>query len=191
MVVGVDEAGRGCLAGPLVAAAVALDYSRPLGRELAGLTDSKVLRPGVREELYARVLRVASAVSIVSISPGSVDRIGLHRSNLAALAEALRRIGIPYSLAFVDGFSLGDESPRAVRLIHGDARSAGVAAASVVAKVTRDRLMERLDVTYPDYGFARHKGYATAAHRAALRELGPCDLHRRCFAGVDPEAPDA
>jgi ribonuclease HII len=184
LVAGADEAGRGCLAGPLVAAAVTLDYSRPLGRVLSGLTDSKVLRAEVRETLYSRVLLVATAVSIVSVSPQTIDRVGLHRCNLEALTEAARRLGGRYDLLFVDGFELTDDSLYASRLIRGDGRSAAVAAASVVAKVTRDRLMTCLDADHPGYGFVDHVGYATVAHRTALRDLGPCTIHRRSFAGV-------
>jgi ribonuclease HII len=183
-VAGADEAGRGCLAGPLVAAAVTLDYGRPLGRELSGLTDSKALSPEVREELYSRVLAVATAVSIIAVSPQTIDRVGLHRCNLDALTEAIRRLSGRYDLVFVDGFELTDVCLPAERLIGGDGRSAAVAAASVVAKVTRDRLMMRLDAEHPGYRFCDHVGYATVAHRAALRELGPCAIHRRSFAGV-------
>jgi ribonuclease HII len=183
-VAGADEAGRGCLAGPLVAAAVTLDYGRPLRRELPGLTDSKALRAELREALYPRILAVASAVTIVSVSPDTIDRVGLHRCNLSALTEAVRRLGGSYDIAFVDGFALADASLEAAPLIRGDGRSAAIAAASIVAKVTRDRLMAQLDPRHPGYGFADHVGYATAEHRAALRALGPCALHRLSFNGV-------
>lgn len=184
LVAGADEAGRGCLAGPLVAAAVALDYRRPLGKELAGLTDSKVLRPAVREALCSKVFSTAAAISIVTVSPATIDRAGLHRSNLAALTEALRRLGGGYDLAFVDGFDVDDDGLGACRLVRGDGKSAAVAAASVVAKVTRDRLMVQMSERFPGYGFVEHVGYATAEHRAALQRLGPCELHRRSFTGV-------
>jgi ribonuclease HII len=185
IVAGADEAGRGCLAGPLVAAAVTLDYGRPLRRALTGLTDSKVLSREARESLYPRILLAAASLSIVAVSPGTIDRVGLHRCNLEALTEALRRLNGRYDLAFVDGFALPEERLGALQLIRGDGRSAAVAAASVIAKVTRDRLMIRLSERYPGYGFFEHVGYGTKVHRAALRELGPCEIHRRSFAGVE------
>lgn len=185
VVAGADEAGRGCLAGPLVVAAVTLDYSRPLGRVLTGLTDSKALTRPAREHLYPRILRMAPSVSIVAVSPETIDRVGLHRCNLYALAEAVRRLGGRYDLAFVDGFALPEERLRTLQLIGGDGKSAAVAAASVIAKVTRDRLMCSLSERYPGYGFFEHVGYATRAHRAALLALGPCEIHRRSFVGVD------
>lgn len=181
---GADEAGRGCLAGPLVAAAVSLDYARPLGRELRGLTDSKMLSRSVREALYLRLLTCAAAISVVAVSAHTIDRIGLHTANLWALETALRRLGGSYDLAFVDGFRVHDDALGATQLVRGDSKSACVAAASVVAKVTRDRLMVSLDDRYPEYGFAAHVGYGTVVHRAALQKWGPCALHRRCFAGV-------
>ncbi|MHB9148680.1 MAG: ribonuclease HII [Thermoleophilia bacterium] len=185
VVAGADEAGRGCLAGPLVAAAVSLDYSRPLGRVLAGLTDSKVLSRSARESLYPRILHAASSLSIVAVTPETIDRVGLHRCNLEALTEALRRLNGRYDLAFVDGFALSEEPLGVLQLIRGDGKSAAVAAASVIAKVTRDRLMYSLSERYPGYGFLEHVGYATKTHRAALRDLGPCEIHRRSFVGVD------
>ncbi|MHB8870455.1 MAG: ribonuclease HII [Thermoleophilia bacterium] len=186
IVAGVDEAGRGCLAGPLVTAAVALDYSRPVRRRLLGVTDSKVLSPRVREVLYGRILATAHSVAIVAVSSETIDLRGLHRSNIAALAEALRRLGGRYDLALVDGFDLPDDDLVCVGLVGGDGRSAAVAAASIVAKVTRDRLMRALALRYPGYGFEEHVGYGTTLHRAALNGLGPCPIHRRSFAGVDP-----
>lgn len=187
IVAGADEAGRGCLAGPLVVAAVSLDYSRPVAGRLKGVTDSKALSPATRESLYDRILAHALAVAIVAVSSETIDRRGLHRSNLAALGEALRRLRGQYDLAFVDGFDLPDDDLVCSGLVGGDGRSAAVAAASIVAKVTRDRLMRTLDTRYPGYGFAVHVGYATRAHRAALDRLGPCSIHRRSFAGVAPE----
>ncbi|HZK49794.1 MAG TPA: ribonuclease HII [Thermoleophilia bacterium] len=165
-------------------AAVSLDYRRPLAGVLRGLTDSKVLSREARESLYPRILVAASEVVIVAVSPVTIDRVGLHRCNLEALKTALYRLDNHYDIAFVDGFALDDERLRATQLIRGDAKSASVAAASVIAKVTRDRLMARLNETYPGYGFLQHVGYGTQAHRAALRELGPCEIHRHSFAGV-------
>ncbi|MHB0978640.1 MAG: ribonuclease HII [Thermoleophilia bacterium] len=187
IVAGADEAGRGCLAGPLVAAAVSLDYSRPLRGILRGVTDSKVLSPGIRESLYELILSAATSVAIVAVSSETIDLRGLHRSNITALGESLRRLGGRYDLALIDGFDLPDDDLACAGLVGGDGRSAAIAAASIVAKVTRDRLMRTLDRRYPGYGFAEHVGYATRAHREALRRLGPCPLHRRSFAGVGTE----
>lgn len=184
IVAGADEAGRGSLAGPLVVAAVSLDYSRPLRRQLNGVTDSKALSPSARETLYQRILSAAESVAIVAVSSETIDRRGLHRSNIAALGEALRRLGGRYHLAMVDGFELPDEDLVCTGVVGGDGKSAAVAAASIVAKVTRDRLMRTLDGRYPGYGFADHVGYATRAHREALLRLGPCPIHRRSFYSV-------
>jgi ribonuclease HII len=184
---GADEAGRGCLAGPLVAAAVALEQSRVPKHSLDGLTDSKLLTPLVREELYARLLLVATRVAIVVVSNDSIDRLGLHVCNLAALASALEGLGSCYDLALVDGFDIHRSDLKAQALVRGDRRSAAIAAASIVAKVTRDRLMHTVHAWHPGYGFDRHVGYATADHREALHRLGLCPLHRRSFAGVDNE----
>ena len=181
---GADEAGRGCLAGPLVAAAVVLDYSAAPFRALGGLTDSKVLTPEARETLYAGVLGSAARVSCVVYSAATIDRMGLHRCNLQALARALDGLGGAYVLAIVDGFDLQRPDLRAGRLVGGDYKSAAVAAASVVAKVVRDRLMRAIAPSYPEYGFDEHVGYGTDRHRAALRRHGPCVHHRLSFQGV-------
>lgn len=181
---GADEAGRGSLAGPLVAAAVVLDYSRMPGRRLAGLSDSKELTLAARESMYGRILLVARRVSWVAVSPLTIDREGLHKSNLAALARALECLDGQYGHALVDGFDLGRSDLRAESMVDADYRSASVAAASVVAKVARDRLMRSLAPSHPEYGFEVHVGYATDTHRQALREFGPCCLHRLSFQGV-------
>jgi ribonuclease HII len=184
---GADEAGRGCLAGPLVAAAVALDYGRLPKHSLDGLTDSKLLRPAVREELYAGLLVVAVRVAVIAVSNETIDRLGLHFCNLAALVAALLKLDACYDLALVDGFDVRRPDLNAHALVRGDRRSAAVAAASVVAKVTRDRLMHRVHDWHPEYGFDRHVGYGTAQHRDALHRLGVTSLHRRSFAGVGAE----
>jgi ribonuclease HII len=181
---GADEAGRGCLAGPLVAAAVVLDYARAPFARLDGLTDSKLMTREAREAMYHNVLASVVRVSWIACSPASIDENGLHRSNLAALARALESLGGEYRLAIVDGFDLKRPELRASGLVDGDYKSAAVAAASVVAKVVRDRLMRALAPDYPDYGFDVHVGYATEIHRDALRRLGPCPLHRLSFQGV-------
>ena len=182
---GADEAGRGCLAGPLVAAAVVFDYSRVPARALAGIDDSKALTRARREELYGRILTAADRVSVVSVSAGTIDARGLHRCNLAALAQALAGLAGAYDLALIDGFDVCRPELRAQAVVGGDGKSAAVGAASIVAKVVRDRLMRGLDARHPDYGFAQHVGYGTRQHREALRLHGPSVLHRRSFAGVD------
>lgn len=181
---GADEAGRGCLAGPLVAAAVVLDYSSAPFRALEGLSDSKLLTADARESLYAGILKSVSRVSWVACSPSTIDRAGLHRCNLEALGRALESLRGQYALAVVDGFDLHRPELRVSQVIGGDYKSAAVAAASVVAKVVRDRLMRAIAPLYPEYGFCEHVGYGTDRHREALRRHGPCVLHRLSFQGV-------
>jgi ribonuclease HII len=181
---GADEAGRGSLAGPLVAAAVVLDYSTESVGSLVGLTDSKLLSPAARERIYREVLCSARRVSWIAVSAGTVDRVGLHRSNLSALASVLESCSGDYSCALVDGFDLKRPDLHASALVRGDYKSAAVAAASVVAKVVRDRLMRAIACLYPEYGFEVHVGYGTDVHREALRLHGPCELHRLSFQGV-------
>jgi ribonuclease HII len=186
-VAGTDEAGRGALAGPLVAAAVLFDYRRLQGRvcaPLAQLDDSKTRTLAQREELYDAVLACATRVSVIVAPACEVDRRGVHRANLAALARALSGLDAPLdALLLSDGFRVPlDREHRA--LIGGDGTSAAIAAASIIAKVTRDRLMRRLHASYPSYGFDGHVGYSTPAHRQALESHGPCPLHRRSFPSV-------
>jgi ribonuclease HII len=186
-VAGADEAGRGCLAGPLAAAAVCLDYAvlDAAGREsLSGLDDSKRLTSVRREELYHEVVRLARQVVVVLVSPAAIDRDGLHRCNLRALARCVERIDPAPDVTLVDGFPLPECTREHSAVVGGDRRSAAVAAASIVAKVTRDRVMRGLHESYPDYGFDSHVGYATAAHQAAICEHGVCELHRLSFASV-------
>ncbi len=181
---GVDEAGRGCLAGPLVAAAVVLDYSRAPFRGLERLTDSKLMTPEAREAAYSLILSRAARVSCVAFSPASIDLMGLHRCNVAALGAALDGLAGEYSLAVVDAFDLKRPELNARAIVGADFKSAAVAASSVVAKVVRDRLMRALAADYPDYGFDEHVGYATRRHREALRTHGPSAIHRLSFQGV-------
>jgi ribonuclease HII len=183
-VAGADEAGRGCLAGPLVAAAVVFDYSSAPFRGLERLTDSKLMTRDGREEAYPLVLARAARVSCIAVSPATIDRVGLHRCNLAALATALASLDGEYALAVVDGFDLKRPDLRAKAVVGGDFKSAAVAAASVVAKVVRDRLMRSLAADYPEYGFDEHVGYGTGRHREALRTHGPSAIHRLSFQGV-------
>ncbi len=182
-VAGADEAGRGSLAGPLVAAAVLFDTASLTGRRaaaLARLNDSKQLDPGERERLYGIVLASARRVAVCVVPSGEIDRAGLHRSNLDALADVLAAVP-GADVRLVDGFRLGPSAPPHRAVVDGDERSAAIAAASIVAKVTRDRVMRRLDAVYPAFGFVSHVGYITPRHAAAVRERGPCAVHRRSF----------
>ncbi len=181
---GVDEAGRGCLAGPLVAAVVVFDYSDGAPQGLVGLTDSKLMTTASRERIYGQILCSARRVSWISLAPCTVDRVGLHRCNLMALCRVLEACHGEYGYALVDGFDLKRPDLRADGLVRGDYKSASVAAASVVAKVVRDRLMRHVAPLYPEYGFEAHVGYGTEGHREAIRVHGPCGLHRLSFQGV-------
>ena len=198
-VAGADEAGRGSLAGPLVAAGVLLDYERvrgPVAARLSLLNDSKQLSEPEREHLFGVVLRCATRVVVQSVPPSEIDRVGLHRSNLRALARSLAALAPPAEACLVDGFRLGPSAPPHRHVVDGDERSAAIAAASIVAKVVRDHAMRRFDALYPRFGFASHVGYLTPAHSEAVRRLGPSDIHRlsfraRCYAGSAEDASDA
>jgi ribonuclease HII len=183
-VAGADEAGRGCLAGPLVAAAVLFDYERVGLREvraLSALNDSKQQTPAGREALYPLVLRCAAKVAVVSRCVRGIDARGLHNTNLAALSDALARVAVPGALCLSDGFPVPATGHQQRAVVSGDARSAAIAAASIVAKVTRDRYMRRADALHPGWEFATHVGYATPEHRAAILSQGVSPLHRLSF----------
>ena len=195
-VAGADEAGRGSLAGPLVVAGVLLDYEVLQGhrvRPLALLNDSKQVEPELREVLLRAVLAAATQVSVRVIPACDIDRNGLHRSNLAGLRDVLTDLAPRAERCLVDGFRLGPLAPAHSAVVDGDTKSAAIAAASIVAKVTRDRIMRRLDALYPRYGFSRHVGYITPGHSAAVRAHGPCEQHRlsyaaKCYApSAEPE----
>ncbi|MCC5575009.1 MULTISPECIES: ribonuclease HII [Microtetraspora] len=177
-VAGVDEAGRGACAGPLVVAAVIL------GREIEGLGDSKLLSPARRERLYDLITAKARAVSVVVIPPEEIDGRGLHRCNIAGMRRAVAGLGIDVGYVLIDGFPVPGLPAPSLAIWKGDQVAACVAAASIVAKVTRDRLMRSLDDVHPEYGFAVHKGYVTAAHRRALADHGPTPHHRFSFVTV-------
>ena len=179
-VAGVDEAGRGPLAGPVVAAAVILHPERPI----KGLQDSKLLTPARRSELFTRILDEAVAVGVGSVDAETIDRINILEATRQAMLEAIHALAVPPELVLIDALRLAALLSPQKSLIQGDRRSASIAAASIVAKVTRDRLMTEYDRQFPEYGFARHKGYCTPAHLAALAKHGPCLLHRRTFHGV-------
>ena len=183
-VAGADEAGRGSLAGPLVVAGVLLDYGclkEHKVRPLAFLNDSKQCTGVQREELFRAVLACAEKVVVRAIPAGEIDRNGLHRSNLEGLRAMLRELSPPAEACLVDGFRLGKAAPEHTAVVDGDEKSAAIAAASIIAKVTRDRLMRRLDSVYPHYGFASHVGYITPEHSAIVRRRGPSAIHRRSF----------
>lgn len=188
-VAGVDEAGRGACAGPLVVAAVVLPLAR--GRRVAELTDSKLLTPAARERVYERVLARATAVGVVVVSSAEVDRTGVHRANLEAMRRAVARLELRPGYVLTDGFPVAGIGSPGLGVWKGDRVSACVAAASVVAKVTRDRIMVELDDDWPEYGFAAHKGYSTHEHMQALERLGPCPQHRRSYANVARVEADA
>ncbi len=179
-VAGLDEAGRGPLAGPVVAAAVIIAPERRIKR----LADSKVLTPERREELYGLIHARAVGVGVGIVDHLTIDRINILEATRLAMRLALDNLGIVPELVITDFVALRDLPCPQKNLVDGDARCASVAAASIVAKVTRDRIMLDADKQFPEYGFARHKGYGTADHLAALDRHGPCALHRRTFAGV-------
>jgi ribonuclease HII len=180
-IAGVDEAGRGPLAGPLLVAAVVL---RPRQR-IDGLDDSKKLTAARRETLYAQIVERALDFSIVEIAVDEIDRINIYQATMAGMRRALLGLSVRPDHALIDGNRLPTELPCSARaIVGGDALEPAISAASILAKVSRDRLLERLDRDHPGYGFARHKGYSTPEHLAALRRLGPCPIHRRSFAPV-------
>jgi ribonuclease HII len=187
LVAGADEAGRGCLAGPLLAACVLFDYEALTTRELrslSALNDSKQHTTGAREELYPLVLRSAVRVVVVSRCVRGIDARGLHKTNLAALRDAMRAVtrGVAGQvLCLVDGFSVPEFERPQRAIVNGDATSAAIAAASIVAKVTRDRYMHHADAEHPGWSFAEHVGYSTPVHRDAILRQGVSPLHRMSF----------
>lgn len=181
-VVGIDEAGRGACAGPLVVAAVSLD--RWGGDRRIELADSKALTARAREAAYRQITKSALAWSVVVIEPGEIDRLGLHVCNVAGMRRALAGLSIRPGYVLTDGFEVPGLAVPALAMWKGDQVAACVAAASIVAKVTRDKIMRTLHTAYPDYGLASHKGYSTPSHMAALDSFGPCPAHRRSFVNV-------
>lgn len=181
-VAGVDEAGRGACAGPLVVASVVL----PAGRrgEVPGLADSKVLSEAARERAYDEIVRRALAWQVVVVPPQEVDRHGLHVMNVRAMRQAVLRLPVVPSYVLTDGFPISGLPSPGLAVWKGDRVAACVAAASVIAKVTRDRLMTELHDSYPHYDFAQHKGYVTPEHKAALSTHGPCPEHRFSYVNV-------
>jgi ribonuclease HII len=176
-VAGVDEVGRGCLAGPVVAAAVVLDPSH----HIAGLRDSKLVPAAAREVLYDRITRYAFAWAVASIEPAEIDRLNIHRASLTAMRDAVLGLAPLPEAVLVDAFRIPDLPLPQRGIVKGDRRSSAIAAASIVAKVTRDRQMDRLHEADPRFGFKHHKGYATSEHLAAVARYGYSAVHRRTF----------
>ncbi len=187
LIAGADEAGRGCLAGPLVAAGVLFDYDALTTRELrslSALNDSKQHTGNAREELFPLVLRTATRVAVVSRCVRGIDARGLHKTNLAALRDAMTSVTSGISgevLCLLDGFPVPEFERPQRAIVDGDATSAAIAAASIVAKVTRDRFMRRADSEHPGWSFAEHVGYSTPEHREAILRNGVSPLHRMSF----------
>jgi len=185
-VAGIDEAGRGPLAGPVVAAAVVIAHER----RIKGLADSKLLAPAEREALFHVIQERALAVGVGVVDHATIDRINILRATRQAMAEALARLPVIPELIITDFVALPALPCPQKNLVAGDRRCASVAAASIVAKVTRDRIMRGMHRRFPEFDFAHNKGYGTPVHRAALRRLGPTSIHRLSFAGVgQPELP--
>jgi ribonuclease HII len=178
VVAGVDEVGMGPLAGPVVGGAVVL----PIGVRIPGLDDSKLLTADQRERLDKSIRRRAIAVSVCAVDHAQVDRLGLLRARHLATAGAVAGLGIPAEYLLVDAWDVPDAQMAQMAVVKGDRICASIMAASIVAKVARDRAMIEYDKLYPGYGFAGHKGYATPAHRAAIRRLGPSPIHRTSWA---------
>ena len=185
-VAGADEAGRGACAGPLVAAATILSDAK--SRQIAGLRDSKLLTALQRERLYGAITEKAIAWSVVCIEPGECDRLGMHVANVMALRMALCRLEVPPTYVLTDGFSVDGLGTPGLAVWKGDQVVACVAAASIIAKVTRDRIMCELDKQYPEYEFAEHKGYCTPLHQEKLDAYGPSATHRMRFINVSRTA---
>jgi ribonuclease HII len=176
-IAGVDEAGRGPLAGPVVAAAVMF----PQGLSIEGVDDSKKLPGKKREELLAVIERNAVSIGVGVVDHETIDRVNILQASILAMRIAVEKLAPAPEIVLADGNSFSHDTLKFENLIDGDARCFSIAAASIVAKVTRDRLMEEFDRLYPQYGFARHKGYCTREHIDAIKQLGFCDIHRRSF----------
>lgn len=178
-VAGIDEAGRGPLAGPVVAAAVVLPE-----RSIGGVQDSKRLTPEQREDLFKKIVLYAKAVGVGISCEGEIDETNILKATKKAMMHAVMSLGISPDLLLIDAVSLDEAAIPQMAIVKGDATSACIAAASIIAKVTRDRIMSHYHVLYPAYGFDRHKGYATRDHLMKIESLGPCPIHRRTFRGI-------
>ena len=176
---GIDEAGRGPLAGPVAAGAVIL----PKDCQILYLNDSKKLSEKRREELFSEIREKAVAFGVGIVSPERIDEINILQATYEAMRQAIGQLSVTPQILLNDAVTIPQVTIRQVPIIKGDAKSVSIAAASILAKVTRDHMMAEYDRLYPEYGFAKHKGYGTAAHIAAIREYGPCPIHRRTFIG--------
>jgi ribonuclease HII len=181
-IAGVDEAGRGPCAGPLVVAAVIL--KDPFAPELSKVRDSKELSEKVREELFDVVIQQALSYSIIDISVAEIDEFGLHKSNLEGMRRAINSLDVVPDYVLTDGYPIAGLAIPNLAVWKGDQVAISISAASILAKVYRDRELIKLDAKYPGYGLAKHKGYITAAHTKALNELGVTDIHRKSFANI-------
>ena len=181
-IAGVDEAGRGPCAGPLVIAAVIL--KDPFAPELAAVRDSKEVPESKREALFDVIMALAESVSVITVSAAEVDERGVHVANLDGMRRAVKGLHIEPAYVLTDGYAIEGLAIPNVAVWKGDQVVTAISAASIIAKVTRDRLMVELDAIYPQYGFAQHKGYITAAHTAALQKHGPCAEHRKSFSNI-------
>jgi len=181
-IAGVDEAGRGPCAGPLVVAAVILkDPSAP---ELAEVRDSKEVSEAKREILFDVIMNIAESVSVIIVPPSEIDERGVHAANLDGMRRAVKGLSFEPAYVLTDGYAIEGLAVPNVAVWKGDQVVTAISAASIIAKVTRDRMMVELDSKYPQYGFAKHKGYITAVHTAALKEHGPCIEHRKSFSNI-------
>jgi len=181
-IAGVDEAGRGACAGPLVIASVVLND--PFAPELAVVRDSKEIAEAKRDAVFDLIHQVAASVSVVIVPASEVDSRGVHAANLDGMRRAVQGLSVEPAYVLTDGYEIEGLGVPNLAVWKGDQVVVSISAASVIAKVTRDRIMREMDLEFPQYGFAGHKGYITAAHTKALNEHGPCEQHRRSFANV-------
>jgi len=181
-IAGVDEAGRGPCAGPLIVAAVIL--KDPNAPELAEVRDSKEVSESKREVLFDVIMNIAESVSVIIVPPSEIDERGVHAANLDGMRRAVKGLALEPAYVLTDGYAIEGLAIPNVAVWKGDQVVTAISAASIIAKVTRDRMMIELDKTYPQYGFAKHKGYITAVHTAALKEHGPCIEHRKSFSNI-------
>ena len=179
---GVDEAGRGACAGPLVIASVILHD--PFAEDLAAVRDSKDVSEKEREDLYELLIQRAAAISTIIVPAAEVDSRGVHAANLDGMRRAVQGLTITPAYVLTDGYAIDGLGIANLAVWKGDQVAHCISAASIIAKVTRDRIMREMDTTFPEYGFAKHKGYITASHTKALNALGPCIEHRRSFSNV-------
>ena len=177
-IAGVDEAGRGACAGPLVIAAVILR------NQISELRDSKELSEKKREELYPIIFEKADAISIIEVAPNEIDERGVHAANLDGMRRAVEGLSVKPAYVLTDGYAIDGITAPSLAIWKGDQVANCISAASIIAKVTRDRIMVELDIKYPQYGLASHKGYITASHNKALQEFGVSEIHRRSYANI-------